>query len=145
MGVHEHTVTATVDPKIVWERWTNTDLWPVDDPDCEKAMLNGPLAKGALGWVKPKKGFRSSFRIVEVNRQKMRFGIESKLPLGTMRFEHFLDKVEGEEDTAEREMTHRVTITGPLAKVWDRLVGRPIAEGLPTVMGNIVRVASLGE
>lgn len=157
MGVHAHSVTAAVDPKIVWERWTDTDNWPLDDPACEKAQLNGPLAKGALGWTKPRGSRRKvSFRIVEVDRQKMRFTVESRLPLGTLTFEHLLDRPEVEpmpdglvgEDPAEldpdlRVLTHRVTIKGPLAKLWDRIVGRPIADGLPTVLDNIVAASAL--
>lgn len=142
MGVHEHTVRASVDPKVVWERWTNTDLWPSDDPAVAKAKLNGPVAKGALGMVRWN-GRKATFRIVEVDRQKMRFGIEAKALLATLRVDHLLDQVEGEGEL--REFTHRLTITGPLARLWDRLVGRRIADGMPTVMGNIVGVASLGE
>ena len=157
MGVHAHSVTAAVDPTIVWQRWTDTDTWPLDDPACEKDQLNGPLAKGALGWTKPRRSRRKvSFRLVEVDRQKMRFALEARLPLGTLTFDHCLDRPQPEptpdgqvgEDLAEldpdlRVLTHRVIIKGPLAKLWDRLVGRPIAAGLPTVLNNVVDAAAL--
>lgn len=148
MGVHSHSVTAAVDPRVVWDRWTDVEHWPVDDPDCEKAQLNGPLAKGALGWTKPRGGRRVSFRIAEVDRRALRFALESKLPLGVLLFDHTLERPEvtdpaGEDDPDVWVLTHTVTITGPLAKVWDRLIGRRIAQGLPVVMGNIVRAAAV--
>lgn len=153
MGLHSHSVTAAVDPRIVWDRWTDVEHWPADDPDCEKAQLNGPLAKGALGWTKPRGGRRVTFRIAEVDRRAWRFALESKLPLGVLVFGHTLQRPETSEEGVDESadavdsdvwvMTHTVTITGPLAKVWDRLIGRRIAQGLPVVMDNIVKAAAV--
>ena len=39
MGVHSHSVTAAVDPAVVWERWTEVENWPVDDPDIVKVSI----------------------------------------------------------------------------------------------------------
>lgn len=153
MGVHSHTVEAEVDPSIVWERWTNVDLWPADDPSLEKAQLNGPRAKGALGWVKPKGGRQITFRIAEIDRKKLRFRTESKLLLATMCLEHAMDRpMDDEPDALQPRLpadpnawviTHRVVIRGPFAALWDRLVGRAIADGLPTVVGNIVAASAV--
>ena len=152
MGVHSHSVTAAVDPAVVWERWTEVENWPVDDPDIVKAKLNGPLAKGALGMIQPRGGFRTPFTIVEVDRRKLRFTLETKLPLAVMRFEHALDRPADDphehEPLAEMDpdawvLTHTLTITGPFAKLWDRIVGRSFLKGLPTVLTNIVRAAAV--
>lgn len=158
MGVRAHSVTAAVDPKIVWERWTDPDLWVTDDPLLAKAKLNGPLAKGAVGMVRTTRGARSAFKIVEVDRQQMRFVTESKLALATVTIERELtrpevdaDPVGGADAPAEpvevdpnlRVLTHRIIIKGPLAKLWDRLIGKRMSTGLPEQLANITAVAAL--
>ena len=40
-------------------------------------------------------------------------------------------------------LTHTLTITGPFARLWDRIVGRSFLKGLPTVLTNIVRAAAV--
>lgn len=156
MGVHEHTLTAEVDPSVVWERWTNPELWATDDPGVTKAKLNGPLAKGALGWVQPTKGPRTAFRIVEVNRQKLRFATERKLLLATLRLEHEMTRPPADADASGDEaesdavvdpnawqITHRITISGPLTPLWERLVGRGMRADLPFVIANVAAVAAV--
>lgn len=157
MGVHEHTLTAEVDPSIVWERWTDVELWATDDPGIAKAKLNGPLAKGALGWLQPAKGPRTSFRIVEVDRQKLRFTTESKLLLATLRLEHHMTRptpdaaaseatdarADTQPDPNAWQITHRVTIKGPLAPLWERLIGRSLRADLPVVIANVAAAAAV--
>ena len=152
MGVHSRSVTAAVDPAAVWERWTDVEHWPVDDPDLIKARLNGPLAKGATGWIQPRGGFKTPFKLVEVDRGAMRFVLETRLPLAQLTFEHTLERPADDPDLHEplaevepdaRVLTHTATITGPFAKLWDRIVGRSFLKGLPTVLTNIVRAAAV--
>lgn len=152
MGVHAQSATATVDPSIVWERWTEPEYWPQDDPSILRAKRNGPLAKGAVGVLRWKKGGRSTYRIVEVDRSALRFVTETKLPLATATCSRELTRPEVEGSDAEgavavdpdaRVLTHRITIKGPLAKVWDRFIGRPMAAELPKVLDNIIAAASV--
>ena len=152
MGVHAQSVTATVDPSLVWERWTEPEFWPQDDASILRAKRNGPLAKGAVGVVRWKKGGRSTYRIVEVDRSALRFVTETKLPLATATCARELTRPEVEGSDAEgavdvdpdaRVLTHRLTIKGPLAKVWDRFIGRPMAAELPKVLDNIIAAASV--
>ena len=152
MGVHSHSITAAVDPEVVWQRWTDVENWTADDPDVAKAQLNGPLVKGAIGWIQPKGGLKTQFKLVEVDRSSRRFVLQTKLPLAVLRFSHELDRPEQREDAQEAlaeadpdawALTHTLTITGPLARLWDRIVGRSFAKGLPTVLGNIARAAAV--
>ncbi|MFP5416177.1 MAG: hypothetical protein ACLGHZ_04760 [Actinomycetes bacterium] len=142
MGVHSHTVVADIDPSAVWERWTNVEGWPIDHPGLDKAQLNGPLAKGALGWVRrPPSRRKRTFRIVEVDRRALRFVVEFKLVLATLRYERSLERPDAEA-TDNWALTHRVVITGAMAPVWDQVLGRRFMGELPTVMANIVAAAS---
>lgn len=152
MGVHSRSITAAVDPKEVWRRWTDVENWPAGDPRVIKARLNGPLTKGAIGWIQPKYGLKTPFKLVEVDRQKMRFTLETKLPLAVLDLAHSLDRPEHRENEHEPlavldpdawVLTHTLTITGPLARLWDRILGRSFAKGLPTVLDTIVRAAAV--
>lgn len=152
MGVHSHTVVADVDPTAVWDRWTNVEEWPVDDPGLGKARLNGPLAKGALGWVRRAGERRKhTFRIVEIDRMKLRFVVESKVLLATVRYVRTMERPHPAAESSGSDvlpdpdawaLTHRIIIKGPLARLWDRLVGRRLADELPTVVDNVVAAAT---
>lgn len=141
MGVHEHSMTAAVDPAVVWERWTDPEHWASDNPWIARAKLNGPVAKGATGLVRLTSKRRWPFTITEADRQKMRFVTESKLPLATMRLEYTLDRHDEHPD--ERVLTHRVVLTGPLAKLYDRIFGRRLAEVVEAQVSNIAAAAGV--
>lgn len=157
MGVFTHSVTAAVDPTVVWEHWTDVEHWVVDDPAITRARLNGPVAKGATGVVR-RNGRRVSFRLALVDRQKLRFALESRFPMMVLRLDYALERpeegVDGAEvevggeadrevDPALRVLSHTVTTRGPLAKVWDRLLIKKFAADQPAVMANIVAAATV--
>lgn len=123
------------DPHAIWERWTRLELWAEDDPKTEWAKLDGPLAVGATGRLKPTQGPASKLTVTRVD-EPLRFDCELKVPVAVMRFEHEMVPI---GDGSVR-LTHRVVITGPFAALYGRFVGRSIIAGLPDVMGNLVRI-----
>lgn len=142
MIVHEHTLTARVDPNVVWDRWTQVEHWPVDDPFIVRAKLNGPIAKGAIGWIKAAKGPRTSFRFDETDRMAGRFVVRAALFLGTITKEHEMTRVD-DSDPHQWRMTVRVTIAGLLARPWRRYLGKDLAQALPVALQRVVGAASL--
>ncbi|MFV0451971.1 MAG: hypothetical protein ACK5LS_06970 [Propioniciclava sp.] len=144
MIVHEAVDTAALDPQIVWDRWTRIECWPVDSPNIARARLNGPVAQGALGWIKPTRGPRVSFRIADADRMAGHFAIEAKMFLGTLIIERELERAEvNAAGQQEWTLTHRVTFRGLLARVWNRVVGRDLSSTLPGVLANVMAVAAL--
>ena len=143
MIVHEHTLTARVDPSVVWDRWTQVEHWPVDDPFIVRAKLNGPIAKGAIGWVKAAKGPRTVFRFAEVDRMARRFVVQSALFLATITEEHEMTRVEETEDPHDWQITQRLIFTGLLARAWNRYIGKDMAAQLPATLDRVVGAASL--
>ncbi|MFV0407419.1 MAG: hypothetical protein ACK5LN_11485 [Propioniciclava sp.] len=135
-------MTAVVDPQVVWERWTNIEKWPADTPTIVRAQLNGPVAQGAVGWMKPRRGPRASFRIVEVNRMAGHFEIEAKLLLGRITIERFLNRSESGPDGAWM-LTHRVVFSGPMARIWNRVIGRNLTRIVPEVLARIAAIAAI--
>ena len=51
MIVHEHTLTARVDPSVVWDRWTQVEHWPI---------LLGLAISGVLGQYAITEAFKRS-------------------------------------------------------------------------------------
>lgn len=148
MIVHVFALTAPVEPTAVWRHWVDVDQWPDHFPGLKTAKLNGPVAVGAVGLVKPLRGRRWSFRIAEVDRSKKRFAIERKLLFTTLRFSFALDRPEEIEDgdTLEPQLpsdpdtwtaTYTVTLKGTLAAIYDRTAARPIARQLERLAASV--------
>jgi len=139
---HEHTVTAVVDRAAVWSLWTDVAGWPRLDPGVRKARLHGPVARGALGWVQPVKGPRWVFRIAEADPGAGRFVVEAALLLATLTVEREITRADPDASAPHAwRLAHRVRIRGPLAGLWDRALGRPIAEGFVPAAERVVAAA----
>ena len=100
MIVHTYALTAPVSPSAVWRHWVDVDQWTDHFPGLASARLNGPVAIGAVGLIKPDRGPRWSFRISAVDRVKKRFAIERKVLFGVVRLEFALERPEEAEDAA---------------------------------------------
>lgn len=144
MIVHEYSMSAAVDPQVVWDRWTRIDSWPVDSPSIVRAQLNGPIAQGAVGWVKPRRGPRFSFHIVDADRMAGHFLIEAKPFLGAIDIERRLERAEVDEEGRQCwTLTHKVTFRGLLARFWNKTVGRALPRTLPGVVENVAAIAAI--
>lgn len=152
MIVHTHALTAPVEPVAVWRHWVDVDHWPQYFPGLKTATLNGPVAVGAVGLIKPNRGGRWSFRIAEVDRSKKRFAIERKLLLTTLRFSFALDRPEDIDgaDTDEPPLpsapdlwtaTYRVELKGALSAIYDRTAARPIVRHLEQLASQVAQAS----
>ena len=131
MGFHrEHAIVTTAPAEAIWRRWTTVDFWPEDDPDCRWARVDGAFVVGAKGKVKTG-GPAARFTVTQLERNHA-MCFEIRLPGATMSFPHTAESVE-----QGIRLTHGLTITGPLAPLWSRLVGRGVAAGLPEVVALV--------
>lgn len=131
-----HTVTSTASPHAIWARLADVPNWPDWDHGVDWVRLDGPLAPGTKGTLKPDGGPRTPFTVTEVDPGRRMTDV-SRLPLARLTFEHTIAPTPQGGAT----LTHHVTITGPLKALFARLIGRDIAADLPETMGRLVALA----
>lgn len=132
----EHTESTAASPAQVWRHYADPGRWPEWDNDLEWVTVSGPMASGTTGVLKPAGGPRARFVFTEVT-EGVGFTDVSRLPLARMAFAHEIEPA----GTGSR-LTHRITITGPLAPLFGRVIGRKAAAGLP---GSMRALAALAE
>lgn len=135
MWQFEHTQTSAASPKQLWTHYADPASWPNWDHDIAEVTIDGPIATGARGALKPTKGPRVSFVFSEVI-PGVRFTNVCRLPLARLTFSHRIEA----SNTGTR-FTHSAAITGPLSALFARIMGRDIATGMPTAMRVLARLA----
>lgn len=122
----------------VYAIWADVPAWPQWDPDTRQAFLNGPLAPGAKGRLKPRKGFAVPMVVVEAVAGE-HFTVECPVLGNVMRFEHELRPLPGGV-----EVVHRVSFHGWLAGWLARTVGQDVRRGLPVTLQRLKALAEQG-
>jgi ligand-binding SRPBCC domain-containing protein len=135
MWRYEHTETTSAPPERVWAHYADPTAWPVWDHETEHVSVEGPMDVGVRGRLKPRGGPATSFVFTHVEPGRG-FTDVARLPLARLEFDHRIDP-----DGDGSRFTHRVTITGPLAPLFARVVGRGVAAGLPRAMRELARLA----
>jgi hypothetical protein len=135
MWTVEHTETTSASPAQLWARYAEPATWPEWDHETAAVTVQGRVAVGTRGTLKPVKGPATPFTFTEVTPE-VGFTDVSRLPLARLTFTHLIVPT----PTGSR-FTHRVTINGPLSPLFARVIGRTIAAGLPTAMRQLARLA----
>lgn len=127
--------SRSIDIKASSERvyclYANPTSWPTWDPSVIEVNLPSGLRVGSTGWLRAKEGPRTRISIVEA-RDAQSFTAQSHLPGCRMLFGHTLQKVAGGV-----RATHTLSFSGPLAFVFQRLLGTKIANTLPGALQGL--------
>ena len=112
-------VTSSAPPSAFFAQWADMDTWPEWNTDTEWVRRDGPFATGTKGQLKPKGGPKVRFVLESVVPE--RDFVDVSLLLGArLTFRHTV--------TALPECGCRVdvevTLEGPLAPVWNLLLGK---------------------
>ena len=128
-----------VSPEALWARWADPDTHPEWSHDLVWVRLEEPLAIGARGHLKPKGGPRSAFTVTELVPDRT-FADTTHLLGARLTFRHH-----AEPATGGALVTVTVTVEGPLARVWARILG-PAAtrEGIVTDLDELVALLAAG-
>ena len=132
MWQHRYEETTTLTCEELWPGLADVARWPEVDRNIEYLTIDGDPDPGVRFVLKPRGGPRLVFVIGEFEAPT-RYADVCRMPFGTMRTRHTLVPT-GQGTTIRVE----IEITGPLAPVWGRLVGRRHASGLPAQTARFV-------
>ena len=130
-------VTDNVSAEQVWREYVSVETWPLWDIHLLRCELIGPFTVGSKTRIKPKGGMPTSVGIITLCEPNKRFADSTTLPLAKLVFDHVL-----EQRPAGLAITHSVTISGPLAFFWKRIIGKNVSKQLPGVMERLVNRAA---
>lgn len=133
----EKTVTTTASKEAIWAIWQIVDLWPTWDSHMVWAKLDGEFKVGQRGQLKPEKGPVVSFVIASCVPLES-FVSFSRLPLATLEVGHWVVDL-GDR----RQVTHRISIRGPLGFLFAKLLGKQFADSLEIALPNLVAKAEV--
>ena len=123
MVVAEASLSIDASPETVWAVWIDVAARPLWHPRLEWAHLDGPAVLGARGAWKPA-GTRPVSVVVtaiEAPRRLVLRGTHGP-PVARGHYEHVLEALEA----GVSRVTHRLRLTGPLARPIGRLLGGPL-------------------
>jgi uncharacterized protein YndB with AHSA1/START domain len=131
-------ILVEASPAAVFACWADAAGWARWDPDVKAASMDGPFAAGTTGRITPRAGPTMAIRLTRVEPDRA-FDAEARLPLCTMRFEHWM-----EPRGRETVVTHRVVFAGPLAFLFRRIIGPQLTRGIPGTMAGLKRAVEGG-
>ncbi|WP_369230216.1 SRPBCC family protein [Streptomyces sp. R21] len=131
-------ITSAAAPAAFFARWADIATWPEWNADTEWVRLDGPFATGSTGVLKPKGGPRTKFVIAELSDSEF---TDVSLLLGArLTFHHLI----GATPDGGSEVRVAVTLAGPLARVWNLILGKGIKESLQRDLEALQVVAETG-
>ncbi|HEV2635396.1 MAG TPA: SRPBCC family protein [Actinocrinis sp.] len=117
-------IVSAAAPAAFFARWADMATWPEWNADTEWVRLDGPFATGSTGVLKPKGGPKTKFVISEVSGE--RFTDVSMLVGARLTFDHRIQRTA--EGGSEVQVT--VSLGGPLALLWNQILGKGIKKTL---------------
>ncbi|MGQ4389989.1 SRPBCC family protein [Streptomyces sp. SAS_270] len=128
-------ITSAAAPAAFFARWADMATWPEWNADTEWVRLDGPFATGSTGVLKPKGAPRTKFVIAALSDSEF---TDVSLLLGArLTFHHLV----GAAPAGGSDVQVSVTLAGPLARVWNLILGKGIKETLQRDLESLRAVA----
>jgi hypothetical protein len=124
--------TSTAAPEEFFAKWTDHSSWPDWSPGSEWAKIDGPVAVGTTGALKPKGGPKTKFTIGALEPDQEYTDI-SHFPGARLTFQHLAERKGDQTD-----LRVRVTIDGPLGWLWARILGGGFSTSVPADLNRLV-------
>jgi polyketide cyclase/dehydrase/lipid transport protein len=131
----EHSADSDAGPDEIWRRYVDVEHWSDWSPGVEWSRLDGPFEVGAKGKSKPPGSPTLRFRVVAVEPRVM-FATRVRFPGAGLLFEHAIEPL-----ATGARITHRATLTGPLASLYAPSVRRRTEQGLTDSVERLASVA----
>ncbi len=132
--IAEATATSTATPAAFFTKWADMATWPEWNQDTEWVTLDGPFEQGATGTLKPKGGPKTKFVVTELTSTE--FVDASKLIGARLIFAHKVVT-----DGVHTTVTVRISMEGPLRRLWTAIMGGNLAKSLPGDVDALVAAA----
>ncbi|MBA2444732.1 MAG: SRPBCC family protein [Nocardioidaceae bacterium] len=129
-------VTSAASPAAFFDRWADMATWPEWSLDTEWVRLDGPFVQGATGTLKPKGGPKVRF-VVESLIPEREFVDVSRLAGTRLSFAHYVAPTVDGGCT----VSVRITMSGPLARLWDRILGKGLRSSAKADLERLAHVA----
>jgi hypothetical protein len=124
--------SSTEPPARFFARWIDHESWTEWSPDTEWVRLDGPARLGAKGRLKPAGGPRVAFTI-SAFEQDRRYADTSTFPGARLVFDHTVTAA-GDRT----ELAARVTVTGPLARLWAAILGKGFRKSVQADLDRLI-------
>ena len=128
-------ITSEAPASAFFARWADMETWPEWNTDTDWVRLDGPFAQGATGTLKPKGGPKVRFVVAELSDE--RFLDVSRLVGARLSFDH---RVTVRDSGTQIEVT--VSLDGPLARVWNAILGADLRKSLQPDLDRLAEVAA---
>ncbi|NUR64071.1 MAG: hypothetical protein HOV87_36245 [Catenulispora sp.] len=128
-------ISSSAAPAAFFARWADMATWPEWNADTEWVRLDGPFAAGATGVLKPKGGPKTKFVVTKLDDRE--FTDVSLLAGARLTFQHVVGAAA--DGTTSVEVT--VTLAGPLARVWNLVLGKGIGRTLQRDLDSLKAAA----
>jgi hypothetical protein len=128
---------ATASPSAIFDRWADVATWPQWNADTEWVRLDGTFTQGGTGVLKPKGGPKVKFVIEKLTDTE--FVDVSRLVGARLTFSHRVTPT-----STGCAVDVAVTMSGPLAWLWNRILGKGLAGSVQPDLEALARAAESG-
>jgi hypothetical protein len=122
---------SSAPPPAFFARWGDMATWPEWNADTEWVRLDGPFAAGTRGVLKPKGGPKVPFVVASLTDRE--FVDVSRLVGARLTFDHQVTPSAG-----GCRIGVRVTIRGPLGRIWALILGKGFRTTLQPDLDRLV-------
>ena len=133
-------VSSSAPPAAFFARWADMATWPEWNLDTEWVRLDGPFTQGATGTLKPRGGPKVRF-VVESLVQDKEFVDVSRLVGARLIFAHQVTETAGGGCT----VCVQVSLGGPLAWLWNRILGKGLRASVQPDLERLAHVAEAAD
>jgi hypothetical protein len=141
MPTHTRSLAARAAPDTIWRLWSNPSTWPSWNPDVVAMRLDGPFAVGTRGVM------QTTHQTLQVELADVQPGRSFRLettPIPLTRFA-FECRVEPKAESDSATISQSLSMRGPLAPIFSRLMARQIADSFVPLLRGLAAAAERAE
>ena len=131
---NERSRETTAPAERVWSIWSDPSTWPSWNPDIEMVDVGGRIREGAAGAMRTKSGGSHVIAISDVAEGRTFTLVSDGIPGHKLHF-----KCEVAPAGAGSRISQAVTIHGPLAFLFNPMMGGQIANSFPALLDGLAK------